>query len=55
MVYDAMLSAREDVARETAEKDPFTAKVYESWSMFRKKAVALAPLTELGYMGLRDA
>ena len=53
-VYDAMLSAGEDVARETAAKDPFTAKVYESWFEFRKKVVALAPLTELGYMALRD-
>ena len=54
-VYDAMLAAGADVAREAAEKDPFTQKVYESWSDFRRKIIALSPLTELGYMQLRDA
>ena len=54
-VYDAMLAAGADVAREAAEKDPFTRKVYESWLGFREKIIELSPLTELGYMALRDA
>ena len=54
-VYAAMLKAGADVARETSEKDSFTRKVYDSWSTFREKAITLAPLTELGYMGLRDS
>ena len=54
-VYGAMLTAGADVAREAAEKDPFTRKVYESWQGFRKKIIELSPLTELGYMALRDA
>lgn len=54
-VYAAMLTSGADVAREAAEKDPFTKKVYENWQGFRKKIIELSPLTELGYMALRDA
>ena len=28
-------------------------RVYQNWSAFRQKQMALAPLTELGYMTIR--
>ena len=54
-VYDAMLAAGAEVARETADKDPFTFKVYESWLEYKKLSMELAPITELGFMSLRDS
>ena len=52
-VYGAMLAASADVVAESAGKSEISGRIYASWSTFRAKAVALAPLTELGYMGLR--
>ena len=54
-VYKAMLAAGDDVARETADKDPFTSKVYESWLEYKKMSMELAPITELGFMSLRGS
>lgn len=54
-VYKAMLAAGDDVARETADKDPFTGKVYESWLEYKKMSMELAPITELGFMSLRGS
>jgi len=53
-VTDAMFSAALDIVKEKAEEDPFTKKVYNNWSEYRKKITKLAPLTELGYMNLRS-
>ena len=52
-VTDAMFSAALDIVKEKADEDPFTKKVYNNWSKYRKKVTKLAPLTELGYMNLR--
>ena len=54
-VYDAMLKAGEEVARETGEKDPFSGRVFESWLSYKKMSTDLAPLTELGFMSLRGS
>lgn len=48
-----MLAAAGDVVAETAGRDDISRRIYESWSAFRAKAMALAPLTELGYMSMR--
>ena len=39
---------------EMKNKDDFTKKVYKNWSIFRKKIIQLSPMTELGYMSLRE-
>ena len=54
-VFAAMMSASAEVVADTADGDAFTRRVYESWAGFRRKMIALAPLTELGYMSLRGA
>ena len=53
-VTKAMLAAAGDVVREAADKDPFSRRVYNSWSAFREKIIRLSPLTELGFMSLRN-
>ncbi|HEX9648125.1 MAG TPA: TRAP transporter substrate-binding protein [Alphaproteobacteria bacterium] len=54
-VYRALMATAAEVVADTAAKDPFTARVYQNWSAFRQKQMALAPLTELGYMTIRAA
>ncbi len=52
-VMRAMVEAANEVVAESAGKGGITRRVYDSWSRFRTKVVALAPLTELGYMSIR--
>ena len=52
-VMRAMVEAANEVVAESAAKGAMTRRVYDSWSRFRTKVVALAPLTELGYMSIR--
>jgi TRAP-type mannitol/chloroaromatic compound transport system substrate-binding protein len=52
-VMRAMVAAANEVVAESAGKDEITRRVYDSWSRFRGKVIALAPLTELGYMSIR--
>ena len=54
-VYRALMATAAEVVADTAAKDPFTMRVYQNWSAFRHKQMALAPLTELGYMTIRAA
>ena len=43
-----------EMMEEMKNKDEFTKKVYKNWSIFRKKIIQLSPMTELGYMSLRE-
>jgi TRAP-type mannitol/chloroaromatic compound transport system substrate-binding protein len=52
-VYAALMKTAAEVVADTAAKDPFTRRVYDNWSEFRRKMIALAPLTELGFMTIR--
>jgi TRAP-type mannitol/chloroaromatic compound transport system substrate-binding protein len=53
-VTNAMFTAALDIVKEKAEEDPFTNKVYKNWTEYRSKVTKLSPLTELGYMSLRN-
>ncbi len=53
-VFTAMMAAARDVVAEAGTGSELNRRVYRSWSDFREKIVALAPLTELGYMAIRD-
>ena len=46
--------AAKEMMEEMKNKDEFTKKLYKNWSIFRKKIVQLSPMTELGYMSLRE-
>ena len=48
------MAAARDVVAEAGAGNDLNRRVYESWSDFREKIVALAPLTELGYMTIRQ-
>ena len=53
-VMEAMFKAAKEMMEEMKNKDEFTKKVYNNWSVFRKKIIQLSPMTELGYMSLRE-
>ena len=53
-VMEAMFKAAKEMMEEMKNKDDFTKKVYKNWSIFRKKIIQLSPMTELGYMSLRE-
>ena len=53
-VMEAMFKAAKEMMEEMKNKDEFTKKVYKNWSIFRKKIIQLSPMTELGYMSLRE-
>jgi len=44
-----------DVVAEIADDNALDRRIYESWSTFRRQAVDLGPLTELGFMQARFA
>jgi TRAP-type mannitol/chloroaromatic compound transport system substrate-binding protein len=44
-----------DVVAETAADGDINKRIYDSWSTYRKNAVAIAPLSVLGYMQSRGA
>ena len=48
-----MIEAANAVVAETAGKTDISRRTYENWSRVRAKVIALAPLTELGYMSMR--
>lgn len=52
-VYRAMAETADAVVAEAAADDDLSQRIYASWSKFRKEAIALAPLTELGYLSMR--
>ena len=52
--YTQQLDGDPDMMEEMKNKDEFTKKVYKNWSIFRKKIIQLSPMTELGYMSLRE-
>jgi TRAP-type mannitol/chloroaromatic compound transport system substrate-binding protein len=39
---------------ETANKDPLTGKIYESYSTFRKQLISWTNLADRGYLNARD-
>ena len=53
-VFAAMRDAANAVVSEAAATDDISRRIFESWSSFRGQAIALAPLTELGYMSIRS-
>lgn len=50
IVLSEMLRHGAEIAAEVSETDGLSKRIYESWSSYRREAVALAPLTELGFM-----
>ena len=52
-VVQAAYSAAADVVAETASEGDLERRIYESWSIFRREAMARAPYAEHGYMNDR--
>jgi TRAP-type mannitol/chloroaromatic compound transport system substrate-binding protein len=50
----ALGKASNDVMAETANKDPLTGKIYESYSTFRKQLISWTNLADRGYLNARD-
>ena len=52
-VVRAAYAASADVVAETANEGDLARRIYESWSVYRKEAMARAPYAEQGYMNDR--
>jgi TRAP-type mannitol/chloroaromatic compound transport system substrate-binding protein len=52
-VLDELRATSERVVRETADKDPFTRRVYESYSAFRARVMASTRIAELAFLQAR--
>ena len=53
-LIQALGKASNDVMAETANKDPLTRKIYESYSSFRKQQVSWTNLADRGYLNARN-
>ena len=53
-LLEALGKASNDVMVETANKDPLTRKIYESYSTFRKQQISWTNLADRAYLNPRN-